>query len=165
MPKRLPLVYHPDPRLRMVSEPIKHFNEPLAELIQDMFYTMRYHQGVGLAGVQVGVMKRIFVMHVDEPLCFINPTLTFPSDDALESDIEGCLSFPNVSTHVARHQSVHIHAYNEKGEPFEMTLHNKLAVRCASHENDHLNGIEFIDYAPKIKRKMLLMKLKVLKGI
>jgi peptide deformylase len=107
--------------------------------------------GVGLAAPQIGVNLRVFVIDAstnDEPLdpmVFINPKIIKKSG-AVKSN-EGCLSFPEAYTDVVRYENVMVKALNEHGKPFVMEAKGgTLLARCIQHENDHLDGILFIDH-------------------
>jgi peptide deformylase len=140
------LVIHPDELLREKSEKITDINGEIIELAQDMITTMREARGIGLAGVQVGVLQRLFVTHVsrDKARVFINPTIIETSVDQVDYE-EGCLSIPAIYADVTRPESVRVQAWNERGRPFTMTIDGLLA-RVVQHELDHLDGVLFLDY-------------------
>jgi peptide deformylase len=107
---------------------------------------MHQSRGIGLAGVQVGELKRLFVTHVsgDKPRVFINPSIIGTSVEQADYE-EGCLSIPGVWADVTRPEAVQIQAWNERGRPFTSTFDGLLA-RVVQHELDHLNGVIFLDY-------------------
>ncbi|MDR2808262.1 MAG: peptide deformylase [Spirochaetaceae bacterium] len=146
--------------LRQKSERITTFNEELLNITQDMIEALHKGKGVGLAGAQVGFMKRIFVTHIegDGVRVFINPSLLETSAETIVYE-EGCLSLPGIWSNVTRAESVHIQAWNEKAKPFNFTADGILA-RVILHEIDHLEGILFIDYLTELKRKRLLAKYR-----
>ncbi len=132
-----------DPTLNKKARPVSRFNDKLRVLVDDMLETMYDNDGVGLAAPQVGVLRRIFVMDVDEeegPLVFINPEI-FESDGDQEGP-EGCLSLPGLFGIVKRPMKVKVRAFDPEGNPFEMELEG-LAARCVCHETDHLDGLLF----------------------
>ena len=136
-----------DPCLRKVCKTVKDVNLRTKILIGDMFDTMYEANGVGLAAPQVGILKRIFVIDcgeegVSKPYVFINPEIL--DREGTQVDYEGCLSVPGKSGKVARAEKVKVRAYNEQMEEFELEATGLLA-RCILHENDHLDGIVYVD--------------------
>lgn len=134
--------------LRKVCKPVKDVNLRTKILIGDMFDTMYEANGVGLAAPQVGILKRIFVIDCGDeegnsvPYVFINPEII--DRDGSQTDYEGCLSVPGKSGLVTRANWVKVRAFNEKMEEFEMEAEGLLA-RCILHENDHLDGVVYVD--------------------
>ncbi len=152
----LPIIKLGDSMLTKHSVVVPDINGDIQTLVSDMFDAMDRGRGVGLAGVQVGRLLRLFITRVpgDSPRVFINP-------DILETSIEqepfeeGCLSIPGLYTDVTRPSSVRVQAWNLKGRPFSLTVDGYLA-RVIQHEFDHLNGILFIDRIdPKKKLRLL----------
>lgn len=134
-----------DETLRRKSRPVTHYNERLKELVADMLETMEASRGVGLAAPQVGILRRVFVMDVDDEhgtIVAINPELINP--EGRQCELEGCLSSPDYYGKVERPTKVTLRATNLEGEPFEVELEGLAAV-CACHETDHLNGVLFLD--------------------
>ena len=140
------LVIYPDEFLREKSDKVTDINDEIVKLAEDMIDTMHEARGIGLAGVQVGVLKRLFVTHVnrDKPRVFINPTIIGTSVEQSDYE-EGCLSVPDIYTDVMRPDSVQVQAWNERGRPFTITVDGLLA-RVVQHELDHLYGVLFLDY-------------------
>lgn len=134
--------------LRKVCKPVKDVNLRTKILIGDMFDTMYEANGVGLAAPQVGILKRIFVIDCGDeegnsvPYVFINPEII--DRDGSQTDYEGCLSVPGKSGKVTRANWVKVRAFDEKMEPFELEAEGLLA-RCILHENDHLDGVIYVD--------------------
>jgi peptide deformylase len=147
-----------DEILRQKAEKIKNFNIGLKTTAEKMLETLNVDKGVGLAGPQIGFMKRIFVTHIenDEPRIFINPSIIETSQDTVKAE-EGCLSIPGIYADVIRSESVKVQAWNEKGKPFTMEASGLLA-RVIQHEYDHLEGILFLDRLPETKRERLIEK-------
>lgn len=131
--------------LRQKSQPVEEVNEELLATIQDMFVTMDNSNGVGLAAPQVGILKRFFVITVDDGVrrVYINPQIIATSQEVCNFE-EGCLSIPNVYETITRPEKVTIQAINEKGKPFVQEADGFLA-RVIQHEYDHLDGILYID--------------------
>ena len=135
-----------DEILKKKSREVEKIDEKVLELIQDMIETMHKLDGVGLAAVQVGVLKRIVVIDLYEegvePYIFINPEIV--KEKGEQTVDEGCLSFPNKFAKIVRPKEVTLRALNEKGEKIEIKAKDLLA-QAICHEVDHLNGIVFVD--------------------
>ena len=135
-----------DDVLRTKCEKITEFDNALAMLTDAMFETLEEADGVGLAGPQVGVEKRLFVVEIPEEgikQVFINPEIIETSVETGPYE-EGCLSIPGLSHEVIRPLEVSVFAQNEKGKSF--TVHAKgLYARVVQHEYDHLDGKLYID--------------------
>ena len=131
-----------DPILGKISKPILEMNDKTKILIGDMLETMYHANGVGLAAVQVGVLKRLVVIDVseegDSPIILINPEIIDKSGS--QTGDEGCLSVPGKSGVVTRANHVKVKAFNEKMELFELEG-DELLARAIQHEVDHLDGI------------------------
>ena len=113
------IVTEKEARLRKVSRPVEKFDERLWTLLDDMADTMYEADGVGIAGVQVGVLRRVFVVDIGEGLTeFINPTITAQSGE--QDGLEGCLSSPGEYGLVVRPEKVTIEAYDRHGKPFTL---------------------------------------------
>lgn len=135
-----------DDVLRKHSKVVDKVDKKILTLIKDMGETMYKADGVGLAAPQVGILKRIFVIDVydGEGLrVFINPEIL--ETKGVQDGEEGCLSIPGISEDVRRPNYVKVKALNEKGEEFILEAEELLA-RAICHENDHLDGILFIDH-------------------
>ncbi len=133
-----------DPMLRKTCRPVTEFNERLWQLLDDMADTMYKAQGVGLAGPQVGILRRVFVMDVGDGLVeAINPEIIEESGTQVAQ--EGCLSFPNQWGYVSRPNKVKMKAQDRFGKWFIMTG-EELKARCICHETDHLNGVVFLEH-------------------
>jgi len=130
-----------------------------AETAQKMFDVIKDEKGVGLAGPQIGLPERIFVVNVsgDIPRVFINPSIIETSEKTAKYE-EGCLSVPGMWAKVIRPETVKVQAWNEKGRPFTIEAGGILA-RVILHEYDQLEGILFIDRIPEPKRKKILDKI------
>jgi peptide deformylase len=146
--------------LRQKAEAVKKFDSELKKTAEEMIEIIRRGKGVGLAGPQIGLMKRIFVVHVegDIPRIFINPSIIETSPETVKYE-EGCLSIPGVWAEVIRPKTVKIQAWNERGRPFTLEAGSILA-RVILHEYDHLEGVLFIDRLPEQKRNRILAKLE-----
>lgn len=133
-----------DEILRKECKPVKEMTPRLKELIEDMFETMYETGGVGLAAPQVGILKQIVVIDVEDgnQYVLINPEIT--ETEGEQTGPEGCLSVPGKSGTVTRPEKVTVKAYNEDMEPIELTGEGFLA-RAICHECDHLHGCLYVD--------------------
>lgn len=133
-----------DAILEKISKDVKEMTPRTLELIEDMLDTMYEANGVGLAAVQVGVLKRIFVVDVtgEDPYVFVNPKILETSGE--QTGQEGCLSVPGMTGIVTRPNHVKVGAYNEKMEYFELEGEELLA-RAICHEYDHLDGHLYVE--------------------
>ncbi len=140
----LKIVKEGDPLLRKTSRPVQEINPRILQLLDDMADTMHRAEGVGLAAVQVGVLRRIVVVEVEEGnlLELINPVIV--STEGEQFGQEGCLSVPHKWGNVRRPKKVTVRALNRKGEEVEYTGENLLA-RAFCHELEHLDGKLFVD--------------------
>lgn len=138
-----------DETLRKISKPVTVFDDRLHELLNDMRDTMYKCEGAGLSAVQVGVLKRVFVMHAgkDYREC-VNPVLVKQSGEN-KIKIEGCLSVPGKCGTVERPDKVWIEYQNRYGEKQEAKL-SGFEAKCFCHEFDHLDGILYIDKATEM---------------
>ena len=133
-----------DDTLRKVCKPQEKFDHRLAALLEDMADTMYKANGVGLAGPQVGILRRVVVIDVGDGLVeLINPVITARSEET-QCGREGCLSLPGRQGVVTRPMKVSVHALNRKGEPFDLDAEGFFA-RAVCHELDHLDGTLYID--------------------
>lgn len=137
--------------LREPSKEVHKVSKKIQELVQDLLETMYAKNGVGLAAPQIGVNLRVFVIDVsknDEPLnpmVFINPKIIKKTGATVAQ--EGCISFPEAYTDVKRYANVMVKALDKHGRPFVLEAKDgDLLSRAIQHENDHLDGILFIDH-------------------
>jgi peptide deformylase len=158
--------YLGDPVLRVEAEEIEGVDDDLRALARDMFDTMYGEDGVGLAGPQVGVSRRIIVVDPREqgvePIALINPRIASAAEETDRAE-EGCLSIPGLRELVDRSVSVVVEALDLEGEPVRIEAQGLLA-RILQHEVDHLDGILFLDRVSPLKRKMLLKKWEKVKA-
>ena len=150
-----------DDLLRQKAEPVTldSDKDQWIAVYQDMLAALKKGKGVGLAGPQVGLMRRIFIVNIDGdvPRFFINPSIIETSPETAKYE-EGCLSVPGVWADVIRPKFVKVQAWNEKGRPFTIEAGGLLA-RVILHEYDHLEGVLFIDRLSELKRKRILDKI------
>jgi len=141
------LRYEGDEILNKKSREVEVIDEKIQTLIDDMIDTMHKYNGVGLAAVQVGILKRIFVVDVDEnqkgAIAFINPVILKTKG---EREVEeGCLSFPNEFAKVIRPQEVEVEYTDRTGKRVKLKAKNDLLAQAICHEYDHLEGEVFVD--------------------
>ena len=150
--------------LKQKAKPVKTIGPEYIKIAEDLFEALRIGKGIGLAGPQVGLMERIFAIHVDgdEPRIFINPSITETSQETHKYE-EGCLSVPGIYADVVRPKSVKVQAWNEKGRPFNLEA-SGIVARVILHEYDHLEGILFIDRIPEAKKNRILAKMEKTKS-
>lgn len=144
----LKIIQYPHPTLRYKSKPLKRVNEELQQIVSDMFDAMYEASGIGLAANQVDLPMRLFVLNLSgkrgegEEMVFINPVVSSPKgSDEYE---EGCLSIVGVNALVNRPEQIHVQAYDLDGNEINATVSGMLA-KAIQHENDHLDGVLFID--------------------
>ncbi len=164
----LPIIEIPDPRLRLVSEPVAGVDDEVRQLIADMFETMYDAPGIGLAAIQVAVPKRVLVIDLQEqedeegkpvkaPRAFVNPEIVETSDECSTYQ-EGCLSIPEQFADVVRPARCRVTWLDQDGAAHDEWLDGLMAT-CLQHEMDHLNGVLFIDHLSRLKRDMVIKKL------
>ena len=130
-----------DPILNKKSRVVEKFDDRLSTLIDDMFETMYASNGVGLAAVQVGLLKRVVVIDVgDGPMELVNPEITMTEGEQRES--EGCLSLPGQYGVTLRPKKVQVKAQDRNGK-WQVFTGEDLKARCFCHELDHLDGVLF----------------------
>ncbi|MCZ2391975.1 MAG: peptide deformylase [Acidobacteria bacterium] len=160
------ILHYPEPVLLSVARPLAEdgFDPGLREFVENMFLTMEDAGGVGLAAPQVGDSRRIFVMDIPEGddtpatrATFVNPTILHVEGE--QNGDEGCLSFPGIFQPVRREMRVVARAFDVAGKEFEVDV-TGLAARCILHENDHLDGIVFLDRMSALKRDLSKRKIK-----
>lgn len=176
----LQIRYFGDPVLRENSAPIVEITEEVKKLAHDMIQTFDNNSGIGLSACQVGVPIRMFVARsyiglpdgtwtATAPIVFINPKILSVSKET-ESDSEGCLSIPGIREWVERPIKVTIEATDLNGKRFVEVFEGRdeierLNARVRLHENDHLNGVLFIDRLPPKVRKRIETKLREIKKL
>lgn len=165
---KLPILIHPDPRLKKVCAPVDDLSDDLRRLADDMLETMYEAPGIGLAAPQVGVLGRLIVMDCikgehepPRPLAMFNPRLLAASDE-LNTHEEGCLSIPEQFAEVTRPASVEVRWIDRDGKERQEVFAGLWAT-CVQHEIDHLNGRLFIDYLGPMKRQMITRRMLKLK--
>jgi peptide deformylase len=170
----LPIVVSPNPLLKQKSAVVEKVDDGIKTLVEDMFETMYASNGIGLAAVQVGVLKRVIVVDTEwgsaryakegelptkgNPIALINPEIVGKSEE-LRSYDEGCLSFPAQYSEVVRPDNIMVEYLDLEGNKQRLSADGLLAT-CIQHEIDHINGVVFVDHLSALKRDVILRKMK-----
>jgi peptide deformylase len=166
---------YPSAVLKKVAEPVTVFDDELKLLVKNMLYTMYEAPGIGLAAPQVGISQRLFVLDTEfereeianadgeteirlghfRPRVFINPIISDPEGEMLNE--EGCLSVPGIYEDVKRAEKIKVSYQDLEGNNHQIDAEEMLAI-CIQHENDHLDGIVFLERLSLIKKNLLKKK-------
>ena len=180
--EKLEISTYPAPILKQIAKPVTEFNDELKKLCTDMLFTMYHAPGIGLAAPQVGKSLRIFVMDIDfkreevtradgtrdfelsefNPKIYINPEI-----EKIEGEIlyeEGCLSLPGVYEEVKRTEKIRVNYQDVQGNKHSIEADGLLSV-CIQHENDHLEGIVFLERLSTLKRNFLTKRFLKRNGL
>jgi peptide deformylase len=151
---------YPDPVLRMQAREVESFDDDLRRQLDRMKRLMKEGWGLGLAGNQVGILRRIFVFQEDEETvtALVNPRIVERSDET-ETDSEGCLSLREVRVPVERAVAVSVEGRGADGEEVRVELEG-LPARVAQHEIDHLEGVLILDRTDAESRRRALAVLR-----
>ena len=158
-----PIVKYGDPVLREVSKPVEEITTEVKQLVADLKATLQEAHGLGLSAVQIGVLLRVFIVDLSaiditaDTKVFINPEIV-ENSGSTEYE-EGCLSFPGIYQRLTRPERVKIKALDENGKEFTLEAEG-IAARAIQHENDHLDGVLFIDHFSSLSRALVDRKLK-----
>lgn len=167
------LVYYGDARLRQKCAPVEEITDEIRQYAQDLVDTCIDGDGAGLAGPQIGIMYRMFVCcfytsgdkegeySIEDPIVCINPKLSEPSEE-LHPWPQGCLSIPEVYADVVRPNGIILEWTDLDGNQQSRELHG-INATIAMHENDHINGVLFIDRLPQKERRSLEPLLRKVK--
>ena len=153
----------PDETLRKISDPIEKVGINEKKMVKDLFETMYKYKGIGLAAVQVGILKRVLVIdvsHKDEknkPMCFINPVIKKVSDETSTYE-EGCLSIPDTFIEIERPKICNVEYIDLDGKLKNIECDGLLST-CLQHEINHLDGKLIIDHLTKLKRDIIIKKI------
>lgn len=152
------IITYPDPVLRKQSEPVGTIDKDTDQLIEDMVETMYASRGIGLAAIQIGVLKRVIVVNVGEGLVvMLNPELLEQEGETQME--EGCLCLPGVMVDVKRSERIKLKGLDRTGQDIVIDAEGLLS-RALQHEMDHLEGVLIIDKISKIKRELVTSKLR-----
>lgn len=173
--EKLTIFTYPAPVLKQVAKPVTEFNDELRALVKDMLFTMYHAPGIGLAAPQVGASIRLFVLDIwfdrekitladgteeyrlseFNPMVFINPVFKNKKGEIIHE--EGCLSVPGVYEDVKRAEFVTVEFQDMFGNQQSLDADELLSI-CLQHENDHLDGIVFIERLSMLKRQLIEKK-------
>ena len=158
-----PIITVPNELLKKTSDPIEKVGDNEKKLVKDLFDTMYNSNGIGLAAVQVGILKRILVIDVStkeekkNPMCFINPVIKKISDEKSVYE-EGCLSIPDTFIEIERPKICDVEYINLEGKLKYIKCDGLLST-CLQHEINHLDGKLIIDHLSKLKRDIIIKKI------
>ncbi len=157
----------PDETLKKISEPVEKVGINETKLVNDLFETMYKSNGIGLAAVQVGILKRILVIDVsnqdkkNEPMTFINPVIKKVSEETSIYE-EGCLSIPDTFIEIERPKICEVEFIDINGKIQNLECDGLLST-CLQHEINHLDGKLIIDHLSKLKRDLIIKKISKLR--
>ena len=157
------ILTEPNKLLREISQPVDYVGGNEQKLMDDMIETMYAANGIGLAAIQIGFLKRIIVMDISKdkknknPMYFVNTIILNTATEQTTYE-EGCLSVPNQFAEIDRPNKCEVEYLDYNGEKKLLKAEGLLAT-CIQHEIDHLEGILFIDYLSKLKKSMIIKKL------
>ena len=153
----------PDKILRKISTPINQVGNREQKLIDDLFESMYYSNGIGLAAIQIGIAKRVIVLDVSgkdkekNPMCFINPIIKKKSKEVSTYE-EGCLSIPDTFIEIERPSICEVEYLDYDGNKKNIKCEGLLST-CIQHEIAHCDGELIIDYLSKLKKDIVIKKL------
>ncbi|MDI6024967.1 peptide deformylase [Corticibacterium sp. UT-5YL-CI-8] len=157
------IVTYPDPRLRLVAEPVTVFDARLCELASDLLDTMRAAPGIGITGPHIGALKRVVVLELsaaDGVQTYVNPRIVWRSE-ALIRHREGSVSMPGVVEEIERNASVRI-VYQDMDGVEKTEEAEGLRSVCHQHEIDQLDGIFWLQRLSRLKRERLVKRYEKL---
>jgi len=155
------ILLYPDDRLKQTCAAVTDFGDALRALVTDLKDTLAASPGVGLAAPQIGVLQRVLLIDVSakfpdrRPLVLVNPEILELHDKKIIR--EGCLSIPEFTANVLRANRIRFRALDENGTPYEMESEALEAI-AVQHENDHLDGILFLDRVASLKTDVFRRK-------
>ena len=157
----------PDEILKKVSEPIEKIGVNEKKLIDNLFETMYSSNGIGLAAVQIGILKRILVVDVstkdekNQPIVLVNPVIKNLSNEKSIYE-EGCLSIPETFIEIERPKICEVEYIDRKGSKKILKCDGLLST-CVQHEINHLDGKLIIDHLSKLKKDFIIKKISKIK--
>ncbi|MET1029106.1 MAG: peptide deformylase [Dongiaceae bacterium] len=154
-----PIVRFPDPRLRLVADPVSVFDEDLESLATDLLETIRAAPGIGITAPHIGIQKRLVVIQLsatDEVRTYVNPTIVWTSAE-MSRYSEGSISMPGVKTEIERPARIRVQYQDLTGGELTEEADGLLAV-CHQHEIDQLDGLFWIQRLSPLKRDGVVRK-------
>ena len=169
--KILPLIMEPNPLLHQVSEVVVKIDDEVRDLAEKLIATMQHHEGLGLAAVQVGVLRRVIAINIinvgregdkplnlkEGPMILVNPEVVEKSDDK-KIYAEGCLSFGNIYPEIERTNKVKVKYLDLNGKENFLEISDHILSACLQHEIDHTDGIVFLDRLSRMKKEFMMKK-------
>lgn len=161
------IVIWPDPILKKIAKPVDRVDDGVRRLLDDMAETMYAADGVGLAAPQIAELRRAIVIDTSprqegqKLIHLVNPEIV--RLEGVRVYTEGCLSIPGEAEEVERAAKVWVRALDYHGKPFELECEDLLAV-AVQHENDHLQGLVFVDHLSSLKREIIRRRMKKMKA-
>lgn len=157
----LKILYYPDQRLRTIADSVSLISDNTIKIIDDMFETMYFQQGIGLAATQVNINQQIIVIDLykarKQRLILINPIILKKTGTV--NITEGCLSIPTIREIIPRSKTTVVQYLDQYGNTLQIKTTDLLSV-CIQHEIDHLLGKLFIDYLSPLKIQRIHKKIK-----
>ena len=158
------IIIEPDPILRKKSDAIEKVDDELRKLMDEMLETMYEAPGIGLAAVQIGILKRLIVIDITkndekkDPLFLINPEIISKSSNTSTYE-EGCLSLPGYFAEIERPKKISLKYLDDENKIIVRDVEG-VEARILQHEIDHLSGKLFVDYLSLLKRNIMIKKVK-----
>lgn len=149
------ILKYPSFNLKIKAEKVEKINKNILTITNDMIETMIHYKGIGLAATQINIHKRIIVININtkiKPLTLINPIIL--NKKGSTTNIEGCLSFPDIFVKVKRNKIIKVSFIDLSGKENIIVTDNLLSV-CIQHEIDHLNGITLYEKMSNLKKKLI----------
>lgn len=142
------------------SEPVTEFDDELQDLVDRLAASMYFYEAMGISAIQIGIPKRVFLIKAskDSFAAFVNPEIVSLGEE-YDTQMEGCLSFPEVFVPVKRPTSVNVKFSDVHGEEQSLILEG-IQARCYLHEFDHLSGITFLSHVSKLKQDLIFSKMR-----
>ena len=170
--KILPLIFEPNPLLHIKSELVTDITTEIKRFCNNLVNTMQHYKGLGLAAVQVGVLKAIIAVNIinteednnmslnlqEGPRILINPIIIEASLNDKKQYAEGCLSYGNVFPEIERFNKIKVRYLDIEGQINFLEISDHIMSSCIQHEIDHTNGIVFLDRLSRIKKEFMMKK-------
>ena len=162
-----PVLIAPHALLKKKAQPVAQVDDEVKQLMDDMLETMYASKGIGLAANQIGVLRRVIVVDVQQkegvyrPFFMANPVIEWYSEETANW-LEGCLSFPEQYVDIERSAEIRVRWLDRNNEEQEIKADGLLSV-CIQHELDHLDGINFVDHVSYVRKTIILNKLRKMK--
>lgn len=142
------------------SEPVTEFNDELKDLVDRLAASLYFYEAMGISAIQIGIPKRVFLIKAskDSFAAFVNPEIVALGEE-FDTQMEGCLSFPEVFVPVRRPTSVNVKFFDVHGEEQSLILEG-IQARCYIHEYEHTLGVTFLKHVSKLKQDLIFSKMR-----